>query len=138
MSNRNSCYTYFRIVGDFNPNEVTDLLNLTPGKMWSVGDLRSDGSKYDFASWEYGRCSEYNVEVEMQMRKTIEQLKDKVSLLNKIREKHDVSFVLEIVPSIYADDTVPSLAPSLDIIDFCYATRTQIDIDLYVCDSSDD
>ena len=44
MSTRNSCYTYFRIVGDFNPNEVTDLLNLTPGKMWSIGDLRSDGS----------------------------------------------------------------------------------------------
>ena len=132
MNTRNSCYTYFAIVGNFNPDDVTALLNLTPEKSWKIGDLRRNGTKYDFANWEIGRCTEYDVEVEKQMRKTIAVLQDKIHLLNQIREKYDVSFYLEIVPSIYADDVSPCLAPSLDVIDFCHATRTEIDIDLYV------
>ena len=72
------------------------------------------------------------------MRKTIAVLQDKIPVLNQIREKYDVSFFLEIVPEIYANDTNPCLAPSLDIIDFCHATRTEIDIDMYVYDSTDE
>ena len=85
-----------------------------------------------------GRCNEYEVEVEKQMRKTISSLSDKIELLNKIRSENDVSFFLEIVPTIYVGDSNPCLAPSLDIMDFCHATRTEIDIDLYVMDSNDD
>ncbi len=44
-------------------------------------------------------------------------------------------FVLEIVPMIYAGDINPCLNPTLDIIDFCHATRTEIDIDMYIYDS---
>ena len=39
---------------------------------------------------------------------------------------------------IYVDDITPSIAPSLDIIDFCHATRTEIDIDMYIYDSEDE
>ncbi len=138
MNTRNSCYTYFKIVGDFNPDDVSELLNLTPEKTWKIGDLRRNGSKYDFALWEIGKCTEYDVEVGNQMRETISVLQDKISLLNQIREQNDVSFVLEVVPTIYVDDTNPCLAPSLDVIDFCHATRTDIDIDLYVYDSNDE
>ena len=51
---------------------------------------------------------------------------------------NDVSFVLEIVPTFYVGDINPCLAPSLDVIDFCHATRTEIDIDMYVYDSTDE
>lgn len=66
------------------------------------------------------------------MCKTIEPLFDKVDLLNAIRNEFNVVFTLEIVPTIYAGNINPCLAPSLKVIDFCHATRTQIDIDLYV------
>lgn len=138
MSTRNSCYTYFKIVGNFDPDEVTKLLNLTPEETWKIGDLRRNGTKYDFAFWEIGRCTEYDVEVENQMRKTIASLQDKIPLLNQIREENDVCLVLEIVPSIYACDPSPCLAPPMDVIDFCHATRTEIDIDMYVYDSKDE
>ena len=71
------------------------------------------------------------------MRKTIALLQDKIQLLNRIREENDVSFVLEIVPSIYVGDINPCLAPPLDVIDFCHATRTEIDIDMYVYNSEE-
>lgn len=138
MNTRNSCYTYFRITGDFDPDRVSELLNLTPEKTWNIGDLRRDGTRYDFANWEIGRCAQYDVLVENQMRKTIAPLQDKIPLINQIRQEYDVFFVLEVVPTIYAGDTEPCLAPSLDIIDFCHATRTEIDIDLYIYDSEDE
>lgn len=58
---------------------------------------------------------------------------NKIELLNLIHRDYNVAFVLEIVPTIYVGDQNPCLAPSLDIIDFCHATRTEIDIDMYVC-----
>ena len=99
--------------------------------------MRRNGTMYDFALWEIGRCTEYDVEVENQMRKTISILLDKIATLNQIREENDVEFFLEIVPSICVDDINPCLAPPLDVIDFCHATRTEIDIDMYVYDSED-
>ena len=128
----NSCYTYFRITGNFDPDIITIRLGLQPDRFWKIGDKRRNGTEYDFASWEIGRCEEYDVLTENQMHKTIAPLLDKMDLLNRIREEFDVSFTLEIVPTIYADNTTPCLAPSLKVIDFCHATRTKIDIDLYV------
>lgn len=136
MNTQNSCYTYFKIVGEFDPDYVSELLKLKPEKSWRIGDVRCDGTKYDFALWEIGRCNEYDVEVANQMKKTISILWDKVDLLNKIRVENDASFFLQIVPHIYSDDTSPCLAPTLDIIDFCHVTRTEIDIDMYVYDSA--
>ena len=66
------------------------------------------------------------------MRITINPLLDKIDLLNKIQKEYKASFTLEVVPSIYVNEINPSLAPSLDIIDFCHDTRTNIDIDLYL------
>ena len=138
MNTRNSCYTYFRIVGNFNPDDISALLNLTPEESWKIGDLRRNGTKYEFANWMIGKCAEYDVYVENQMRKTISILLDKIATLNQIREENDVEFFLEIVPSICVDDINPCLAPPLDVIDFCHATRTQIDIDMYLFDSENE
>ena len=72
------------------------------------------------------------------MRKTISDLLDKTDILNQIRSEYDISFCLEIVPTIYVGDTNPCLAPPLDIIDFCHATRTEIDIDMYIYSQEDE
>ena len=138
MNTRNACYTYFKIVGNFDPDIVSELLNLKPEKSWKIGDLRRNGTRYDFACWEIGRCEEYDVEVEKQMMKTIEVLQDKIHLLNQIREEYEASLFLVIVPTIYVNDINPCLAPSLEVMDFCHATRTKIDIDLYIYDSEDE
>ena len=133
---RSSCYTYFKITGDFNPDDISKILGLTSKKQWSIGDLRRNGTKYDFALWEYGRCNDYDVFVENQMMKTIEHLMPKIEILNEIKRKFDVFFTLEVVPSVYAGDTAPCLAPNREVMKFCCETNTNIDIDLYVFDST--
>ena len=122
----NRCYTYFRITGDFDPDVITEQLGLQPNKTWKIGDKRRDGTTYDFSSWVSGYCDKYDVLVENQMHTTIDPLLDKMDLLNEIREKFDVTFTLEIVPTVYAENTSPCLAPSMNVIDFCHSTKTQI------------
>lgn len=78
----NSCYTYFAIVGKFDPDEVTKILNLKPDKASKMGDRRINGTICDSARWEFGRCDEYDSIVERQMEKTISPLYDKISLFS--------------------------------------------------------
>ena len=66
------------------------------------------------------------------MQETIKPLLDKIDILNQIREENDVNFYLEVVPYLYPNNYTPLLAPSLEVMDFCTATRTEIDIDLYI------
>ena len=138
MYARNDCYTYFTIVGEFDPDEMTQILGLTPEKKWGADDTKGDGSKYGFAHWEIGRCTDYDFKVENQMEKTISVLEDKIEILNFIREHSNVEFYLAVVPFVCPGEVAPCLAPSLRVIDFCHATRTKIDIDLYVWNSEEE
>lgn len=135
---KNRCWTHFYILGDFDPDEISAILQLTPEKQWKIGDFKKNGTRYEFAYWEIGNCTEYDVITENQMRKTIAPLLDKVDLLKKIHDTYDVTFRLSIVPVAYVGESTPCLGPPLDIIDFCHETRTEIDIDLYVWDDDDE
>lgn len=129
---QSSCYTYFMIRGDFNPDSISKMLDLSPEQTWKIGDKRKNGTIYDFSCWKFGTCDEYDVYVENQMLKTITPLISKISILKEIKKQYDVSFTLEIVPTIISDETTPCLAPSLEIMQFCCDTGTEMDIDLYV------
>ena len=138
MQERNGCHTYFLIVGKFDPDEISRKLNLKPEKSWKIGDKRRNGTRYDFSHFEVGRCDNYDPIVANQMLQTISVVKDRVSILKQIREENEVEFFLVVVPTIYAGGINPCLSPTLEIIDFCHETRTQIDIDTYIYDSTDE
>ena len=132
MANKNACRTYFAIRGQFDPIEISSRLGLAPSLSWKATDLRRDGKPYGFAYLEFGNDADYEVYTEAQLQRTIAPLRDKVDTLNAIREEYGCEFYLSIVPELYVDEIHPALAPSLDVIDFCHATRTKIDIDLYL------
>lgn len=128
-----NCYTYFCITGEFDPDTISELLGLVPEETRKIGDTKRDGStKYDLACWRFGTCREYDVIVENQMLKTIAPLIPKVDILKEIKAKFDVRFTLEIVPTVRFDESTPCLAPSIQVMQFCCDTGTEMDIDLYV------
>ena len=131
-SSQSSCYTYFMIRGNYDPDSITELLGLVPEKSWRIGDKRKNGTVYDFAMWQYGTCDSYDVYVENQMLKTITPFLSKISALKEIKQKYDVEFTLEVVPTIKSSESVPCVAPSMEVMQFCCDTATKIDIDLYV------
>lgn len=65
------------------------------------------------------------------MKQTISGLVSKTNILNEIKRRYDVNFYLEVVPTICINETMPCLAPSLEVMKFCCDTQTEIDIDLY-------
>lgn len=131
-SSQSSCYTYFMIRGNFDPDSITELLGLVPEKSWRIGDKRKNGTVYDFAMWQFGTCDAYDVYVENQMLKTITPLLSEISTLKEIKQRYDVEFTLEIVPTIKSSEGVPCVAPSMEVMQFCCETATKIDIDMYV------
>ncbi|MDE5602046.1 MAG: DUF4279 domain-containing protein [Clostridia bacterium] len=137
----NTCYTYFSIKGNFEPDDITEILGLHPFESHKEGESRARGNGvYSCSTWNFGRCNEYNVNVNEQIRKTISPLLDKIELLKHIKDKYAVDFYIEVVPEIHVGESVPILGLDLDIIDFCHETRTVVDIDMYVleqCDSAD-
>ena len=60
MKEENRCFTYFMIRGNFDPTDITTILGLSPSTQWRIGDTRKNGTKFDFALWEYGRCNDYD------------------------------------------------------------------------------
>jgi hypothetical protein len=136
MNKQNNCYTYFAIKGDFNPDDITAKLGLSPDKQWKIGDSRRLGkTNYDIALWEYGRCKNYDIITENQMLQTIDKLIPKIQELKEIKKKYDVIFVLQVVPYLYHGEVTPCISPSREIIEFCYHTETDISFDLYICDT---
>lgn len=134
----NTCYTYFKITGDFEPDYVTRKTGLKPSKIWHIGDRRRDGGVSDFALWEFGRCDEYDPYVENMMKKTIEPLYSALDFLIEFKRNAKVDYTLQVVPSVYVEESAPCLAPSLEVMSFCCATQTNLDIDLYVYPKEDE
>ena len=128
----NECYTYFRIAGEFDPDEISARLGLEPFKSRRIGDLRVDGVPYDCAMWCVGRCDEYDFDANVQIRKTIAPLLGKTAELRAIKEEYDAVLFLEVVPTIYGGEFIPQLGPDEDVIRFCCEAGAAIDIDLYL------
>ncbi len=126
------CMTYFRIAGNFDPDDITKYLRLVPESVQRIGDVRPNGVPYDYATWRYGTVKSRRLDTANQMMQTIDDLLTKADLLRKIKLTYDASLTLEVVPLVRYDEPTPMLAPSPAVMRFCMETGTEIDIDLYV------
>ena len=126
------CMTYFRIVGNFDPDHITRYLRLVPEQVHRIGEARANGTTYGEASWRFGTVKSHRLDTANQMMQTIEPLLTKADLLRKIKLAYDARLWLEVVPLVRWDEPAPMLAPSLAVMRFCVETGTEIDVDLYV------
>ncbi len=130
----NKCYTYFNVSGDFDVEELSALLELQPFSYHSKGDLMPDGTLRGESSASYSKCDFYGYGyITEQMQETIKPLLDKVTLLRKLKKMYNLAYYLSVVPSIYTkEDNYPCLAPSLEVMQFCCDTGTEMDVDMYI------
>jgi len=111
-------YTYFTIVsggkmgkcgyeasirGIFDPDEITNLLEIEPFGKFKKGEHRKNVSKdasqseYGFSRWSGEKSEVERYDVNKQCLNTIRRLKNKVSELLEIKSRYDVEFVLQVV-----------------------------------------
>ena len=126
------CMTYFQITGKFDPDAISAYLRLVPERTQSIGDVKLNGTTYDYALWRFGTVKSTRLDIANQMMQTIDPLLTKADLLRKIKLTYDAQLLLQVVPLVRYDEPAPMLAPSMAVMRFCMETGTEIDIDLYV------
>ena len=152
MEKQTSSYTYFHIcsngiiterglkadeAGIFDPDDITKLLGIEPFSKWKKGDAKPNAQNcpnirpYNFSGWSAEKSTVGGLDIGEQCIETIQNLKAKISELLEIKSLYDVSFWLVIVPHIY-NEQAPAVSFGKDIIEFCYLTGTEIDVDIYV------
>ena len=144
---KTDCYTYFKITGDFKSEDITKRLNIQPFKTFEKGELRKNKkrtleSRYTFSLWQTQECHKYHHhkysegeiyhDVNEQCLIVINELKDKIDILNKIKSDYDeVNFSLVVVMQIYNGNS-PGTCFNKEVIGFCHAIGCEIDVDMYV------
>lgn len=131
-NSKNECYTYFSIHGDFKVDELCKSLEVEPIDSWESDDEMPNGETYDEAYISCNRSGDYDVFTSRQMEKTIAPFENKIDLLIELKKKYNLKYYLEIVPELHIGEVAPALAPSAKVIEFCYKTGTELDVDLYV------
>ncbi len=144
--NKTHSYTYFGIEsngeitdkglvgydrGIFDPADITKVLGIQPFHSWKKGDIGKNGRQALFSSWDAEKSDIDRLDVEAQCMDTIKNLRNKVSILNQIKEQYDVNYYIVIVPKIYGEEQ-PFMNFNKEIIEFCYLSGTTITVDMYI------
>lgn len=90
----------------------------------AVRRTRSQGS------WAKYTEREESVDVSKQLVKIYDLFKDKLSVLNELREEHDLMCILSIVVYVSGLET-PAMTLSPWFIDFVHSIKAEIEIDYY-------
>lgn len=128
-------YVYFALKGDdFDTDEVTNRLNITPTDSWRKGDKGFYKSAVAFAMWRL--CTDKGkdyLHINNLVDEIVSKLYGKIDIINDLKRLYQLNSVLEIVLYIDTneDNSTPALGHDLRTIEFLYRTETTTDVDIY-------
>ncbi len=128
-------YVYFALTGDnFDTDEVTNRLGITPTDSWRKGDKGQFKPILGFTSWilSTDKGQEY-FQIDKLVDEIIFKLFDKIEIINDLKREFQLNSVLEIVLYIDTneDSSTPALGHDLRTIEFLYRTGTTTGVDIY-------
>lgn len=140
--NKFNTYVYFSLVGDnFSPDKITAELAIKPTDSWQTGAKGKYKKALAFSCWQLSteKGKEY-LDIDKLVSEIIHQLKDKIEIINELKQKYQLDSVLQIVLDIdmNPDQSTPYLGHDLETIDFLFKTKTKTDVDIYRFDSRDE
>jgi len=130
-----SSYVYFALTGDnFDTDEVTNRIGISPTDSWRKGDKGKYKPILEFASWRLStdKGQEY-MQIDKLVDEIVSKLFDKIEIINDLKRQFQLDSVLEIVLYIDTneDNSTPALGHDLKTIEFLYRTQTKTDVDIY-------
>ncbi len=132
---KHECRTYFRIIGEFDTKKVLNLLEVKADNVFNKGEIIEKSKKIrEFDEITIGFNNEYDVNINVMIRKTLKDLIPKIAILADLKKTLSLEYYLVLVPEIYSESEAPNQILSLenDIIEFLYLTKTEQDLDYYV------
>ena len=134
-------YVYFALHGDdFDPSGVTKELGIEPTDSWKKGDKGQYLPNQKYACWKWStEKGKEAIFIDKLVDEVVEKLKAKVEIINRLKEKYQLTSVLVIV--LYIDtnpeESTPALGHDFKTIEFLYQTQTVTDVDVYRYNSAE-
>lgn len=122
-----------RIVGDdFEPGQISELLQVSPGRTWKKGDeIRDTGHTHPFSAWIYETDASESLSLTYLAKQLQNVFMPKVGPLNSLKKALDLDLCIDFVVVI-EDGTPPSMHLDAEFLDFVVRIGAEIDIDTYV------
>jgi len=132
---RSKSYVHFSFTGEFDPDEITKEIGVSPTKKWFKGELtkyRKSGARYSL--WEIStKIGVEYLDMNKLVSEIISKLKGKEDIILEIKEKFGAYSLLQIKMDIDINDeqSTPFIGHDNNTIEFLYKTKTETDIDIY-------
>ncbi|HBU84372.1 MAG TPA: DUF4279 domain-containing protein [Paenibacillus sp.] len=131
LKDKTEVMAYFSLLGDeFDPNYVTSILKIEPTNTAYKGDIINKKHRIKETSWTLGTDYEESLDINHQLTKVVDLLRNKVKEINSIRNENRLSTKFFIVIRIEEGKT-PALYLNSDFIEFVNMIHAEIDVDLY-------
>jgi len=123
----------FSICGDqFDLNKVTEKLGINPSETRVTGVIPEGKKRPSIeTSWSISTDKEDSYDVDVQTKKVLLLITEKVEELCEIKEKMNVSFILSLIVEVENGEK-PALHFTSDTISFLGKIGAETDIDLYI------
>ncbi len=122
----------FSLTGrDFDPDEVTRMVGVTPTKTWRRGEQRAGSDlEWEHDGWLLSIPEETSLDVAPQIAKLLGLLRDHVKSISLARETFKLD--AEVGVSIYLENSEPPSAHfALDTLKTLCELHADVDIDIY-------
>ncbi|MNW46525.1 hypothetical protein D3C74_238240 [compost metagenome] len=123
----------FSICGDeFNPQIITNQLNIHPQEYWLKGDNVSGKSIIRNKScWRVSTGYQESLDINNQLNEIIEPFRGRSDKLIELMLVHNLEIIISIVINIEGNQKT-AMYFNRQVIKFIYQINAEIDIDLYV------
>ncbi|MDF9825368.1 hypothetical protein M2475_001823 [Breznakia sp. PF5-3] len=126
----------FEIRGDkFDPQLISDKLNLVPDKIWKTGDfIENRNAKRKCSAWILGGEFIETLDIGEEITKIINKIESKTVIINELKKELNVECNFIIAVETW-DEQNPSIYLSKRVISFANEVQADFDFDMYVYNS---
>ncbi|WP_148449870.1 DUF4279 domain-containing protein [Gorillibacterium timonense] len=123
----------FSIYGDeFNPQIITEKLNIQPKKYWLKGDtIPGKPLIRNKTCWSVNTEYQESLDINDQLSEIIDLIQGKSKEIIELMRIHNLEIIISIVINI-ENNQKPAMYLNKQVIEFLHCINAEIDIDLYV------
>lgn len=137
---QSNSYVYFAFRGDnFDPDVLTQKLQINPSDSWRTGDPGKYIQQQKNSCWMLKSTENELLNLDKLVEEVIAKLSDKVEMINILKKEYNLETILEIIMyvDVNEEQSTPWISHNKQILNFLYFTGTTTDLDIYRYNSNE-
>lgn len=130
---QSNSYVYFAFRGDnFDPDVLTQKLQINPSDSWRTGDPGKYIQQQKNSCWMLKSTENELLNLDKLVEEVIAKLSDKVEMINILKKEYNLETILEIIMyvDVNEEQSTPWISHNKQILNFLYFTGTTMDLDI--------